>query len=251
MSSNYVDLHCHLDLYPDFVSAVKDAEQAQVYTLSVTTTPRAWPRNREVTEGTRYIRAGLGLHPQLAQERSTEILLWDQYLPEARYVGEVGIDAGPHYYRSFGVQKEIFQYILQRCAQQRNKILSVHSVRAAKIVLDLIERYLPPPTGSVVLHWFSGTSSEAQRAFDLGCYFSVNSEMLLNERGHRLVASIPPDCVLTETDGPFTRFNGRVAFPSDVIYNVQAIAEIRRSSVEEVKYEVARNLKALLNVATI
>jgi TatD DNase family protein len=98
MASQYVDLHCHLDLYPDFVSAVEEAERAGVYTLTVTTTPKAWPRNREVTQGTRFVRAALGLHPQLIHERKDEISLWDQYLAEARYVGEVGIDAGPRYY---------------------------------------------------------------------------------------------------------------------------------------------------------
>jgi TatD DNase family protein len=131
MPPNYVDLHCHLDLYPDFMSAVQDAERAAVYTLTMTTTPKAWPRNREVTEATHYVRAALGLHPQLVYERAHEISLWDQYLPEARYVGEVGIDAGPRYYRSLDPQKEVFVHMLQGCARYGDKILSVHTVRSA------------------------------------------------------------------------------------------------------------------------
>ena len=42
-----VDFHCHLDLYPDHQAAVEEAEDAGVFTLAVTTTPRAWPRNHE------------------------------------------------------------------------------------------------------------------------------------------------------------------------------------------------------------
>ena len=246
MSSNYVDLHCHLDLYPDFVSAVRDAERAAVYTLAVTTTPKAWPRNREVTEGTRYVRAGLGLHPQLVHERSDEISLWDQYLPEARYVGEVGIDASPRYYRSLDLQKEVFGHVLQECAKHGNKILSVHSVRSAKTVLDLIERHLPTSRGKVVLHWFSGSISEARRAIDIGCFFSINAEMLLNDKGHRLVRIIPADRVLTETDGPFTRVNERTACPSDVRDTVETIAVLQRSTTEEIKLRIANNLRRLL-----
>jgi TatD DNase family protein len=113
MSSHYVDLHCHLDLYEDFVSAVSKAEKAEVFTLTVTTTPKAWPRNRELTESTSFVRAALGLHPQLIHERADEISLWEEYPPQTRYVGEVGLDAGPLYFRSLDLQKEIFGHVLQ------------------------------------------------------------------------------------------------------------------------------------------
>jgi len=93
--SRLVDFHCHLDLYPDHASAVRAAEAARVYTLTVTTTPKAWPRNHELATGTRYVRAALGLHPQLVAERASELTLWERYLPETPYVGEVGLDAGP------------------------------------------------------------------------------------------------------------------------------------------------------------
>jgi len=47
-----VDFHCHLDLYPDHEAAIARAEAARVYTLTVTTTPKAWPRNNDLTRGT-------------------------------------------------------------------------------------------------------------------------------------------------------------------------------------------------------
>ena len=97
MQAALVDFHCHLDLFPDPVSAVRDAEAAGIYTLTVTTTPKAWPRNHDLTQKTKYVRAALGLHPQLIAERSAEINLWEEYLPQTRYIGEVGLDAGPRY----------------------------------------------------------------------------------------------------------------------------------------------------------
>src|SRR3954465_7939031 len=101
-----VDFHCHLDLYPDHEAAIARAEAARIYTLTVTTTPRAWTRNYELTRGTRYVRAALGLHPQLVAERAGELPLWEQHLPETRYVGEVGLDAGPRFYKSLETQKQ-------------------------------------------------------------------------------------------------------------------------------------------------
>ena len=112
-----VDFHCHLDLYPDHAAAVQMAEDAGIFTLAVTTTPRAWPRNNELTQHTRYVRAALGLHPQLVAEREHEIKLWDQYLSETRYVGEVGLDAGPRFYKSLDAQKRVFRHVLERCAE--------------------------------------------------------------------------------------------------------------------------------------
>lgn len=249
MHSNYVDLHCHLDLYQDFLAAVLEAERSEVFTLTVTTTPKAWPRNREVTELTRYVRAALGLHPQLVHERAEEITLWDQYLAETRYVGEVGIDAGPRYYRSLDLQKEVFEHVLQQCESAGNKILTVHSVRSAKAVLDLIERNFSLTRGRVILHWFSGTKSEIQRASEMGCYFSVNAEMLRNERGRQLLSSIPDKRLLTETDGPFTRVNERIAQPSDVRHTVELIADLRRASAEDIRLSIVQNFKKLLEVS--
>jgi TatD DNase family protein len=246
MSARFVDFHCHLDLYPDPEAAIREADAACVYTLTVTTTPRAWPRNLEMTRKTRFIRAGLGLHPQLVAEHSGELSLWDRHLPETRYVGEVGLDAGPRYFRSFDLQKQVFQHILERCAKAGGKVLTVHSVRCAKAVLDLIEQHLPPPSGKVVLHWFTGSKSEARRAADLGCYFSINAAMLSNEKGCALVAAIPADRLLTETDGPFTRVGNQPARPRDVAIVIDQLAAQQAIPSGVLAGRVISNLRALL-----
>jgi len=246
-----VDFHCHLDLFPDFVSAVKDAEEAGIYTLTVTTTPRAWARNLELTYTTRHVRAALGLHPQLIAEYSAEIKLWEEYLPQARYVGEVGLDAGPNYYRSLDLQREIFTHILRKCSEAGGKILTVHSVRSATAVLDLIETHLPPPKGQVVLHWFTGSKSEARRATELGCYFSINSAMLRNDKGRDLVAMLPADRLLSETDAPFTKFDNRPTAPIDVKDTVRMLGAARGVMQEDLAREINSNLRSLLQSASI
>jgi hypothetical protein len=53
MTTRYVDFHCHLDLFKDMDSAVRDADAAGIYTLTVTTTPKAWPRNRDLARQTK------------------------------------------------------------------------------------------------------------------------------------------------------------------------------------------------------
>lgn len=240
--TNLVDFHCHLDLYPDHLAQVERCEREGIFTLAVTTTPKAWARNNEVASRTRHVRAGLGLHPQVVSERAHEIALWEELLPLTRYVGEVGLDAGPKFYGSFEKQKSIFDRILTCCARGGGKILSIHSVRCTTTVLDMIEATLPPPRGQVVLHWFSGTAAEARRAADLGCYFSINAEMLLNARRSSLVEKLPRDRLLTETDGPFTEVNGKPSRPSDVGATVAKLADVLKISKEECAQCILANL---------
>lgn len=246
MRSRLVDFHCHLDLYPDHAAAVKRCERDGVFTLAVTTTPKAWPRNHELASATHHVRAALGLHPQLVSERAHEIGLWEELLPRTRYVGEVGLDAGPRFYRSFETQKEIFARVLTLCAAAGNKIVTTHSVRATTAVLDMIEQYMPPPRGRVVLHWFTGTAAEAKRAVDLGCYFSVNAEMLANEKRAAITKALPLERVLTETDGPFTQSDARPSIPSDVWIAVQGLARVHGMSESGVSSIIIQNLKSLL-----
>lgn len=246
IKSGLVDFHCHLDLYPDHEKAVKDAESAGIFTLAVTTTPRAWPRNNDLTKNTKYVRAALGLHPQLVSEYENEITIWDNYLSETRYIGEVGLDAGPRFYKSIDAQKRVFRYILMRCAEAGDKILSIHSVRTSKLVLDYIEELMPSGKGKVVLHWFTGTKKEVARAVNLGCYFSINSTMLMSEKHIPMIMEIPIDRILTETDGPFTKSSNRPSVPPDVIDVIDILAQLHKMKPNELALIVLANLRQLL-----
>jgi TatD DNase family protein len=242
-----VDFHCHLDLYPDHAQMVAECEAQGIFTLSVTTTPRAWSQNQALASSTKHVRIALGLHPQLVGEYATEINLWRDLLPQSRYVGEVGLDAGPKFYGSFATQKTVFETVLRKCADQGDKILTIHSVRAARIVLDMIETHLPSSKGKVVLHWFTGTRAEAERAVKLGAYFSINGEMLRNDKHRKMVASLPLDRILTETDGPFTKIDNRETKPVDVRRTIEDLAVVRAMQSQEISETILNNLKQLVS----
>jgi TatD DNase family protein len=243
----WIDFHCHLDLYPDHEALIRECDRQKIATLAVTTTPKAWPRNRDMAGGSSYVRVALGLHPQLVAERATELPLFEAYLPEARYVGEIGLDAGPRFYRSLGQQEQVFERVLRASAAQGGKILTVHSVRTVAKVLRAIEEHLPPDRGRVVLHWFTGSRSEARRATELGCYFSINGEMLRSPSRRDVVASLPVDRLLTETDGPFVRLHDRTVRPADVKATVQELAEVRGMTVDDMSALLVANLRSLVS----
>ena len=242
----WVDFHCHVDLYRDHAAVIAECDKERVATLAVTTTPKAWKRNREMAAGSQHVRVALGLHPQLVAERAGELPLFEALLPDARYVGEIGLDAGPRFYRSFPEQERIFERILRACAEQGGKILTVHSVRAVPKVLDRIEAALPQDRGRVILHWFTGTPAEARRAAAMGCYFSINREMLRSDRHRKLVAGLPLDRLLTETDGPFVEIDGTPVRPPSVSDTVAELGDLRGIDSGELGKKIISNLRALV-----
>jgi len=242
---NLVDYHCHLDLYPNHEALFAECDREGVHTLAVTTTPKAWPHNNELASRSQYVRAALGFHPQLVGERAAELPLWEKYLPLTRYVGEVGLDAGPRFYSTIEAQKLVFERVLTLCRQTEAKILTVHSVRAATAVLEMIEKHLMPSRSCVVLHWFTGRRAEAKRALDMGCYFSINAEMVKSQRQRDLLSELPLDRLLTETDGPFCQFNGRPIRPVNVSFVVDALSTILRQEPTYVRMAVLSNLRRL------
>jgi TatD DNase family protein len=78
--------------------------------------------------------------------------------------------------------------------------------------------------GKVILHWFSGAGTELERAANFGMYFSVNTAMVNSKKGQMLISRMPPDRVVTESDGPFVRVADEPAHPrhiGEVIKNYQ------------------------------
>lgn len=238
-----IDFHCHLDLYPDPRAAAERASQAGVYVLSVTTTPKAWQGTAMLAQGLPRVRTALGLHPQLAHERHAEMALFEGLLGQTRYVGEVGLDGSPELKPHAGVQRRIFDRVLWACAKAGGRVISIHSRRAADDVLDALARR--PDAGVPVLHWFSGTARQLERAVAMGCWFSVGPAMLSSPKGLALVGAMPRERILTETDGPFGIARGRPLEPGDVVLAEVELAKVWRCGTDEVRghlFNTFRNL---------
>lgn len=242
-----IDFHCHLDLYPDPHAVVRECVARGVYVLSVTTTPSAWAGTAALARDAPRIRTALGLHPQIVHERKGELPLFERLLPEVRYVGETGLDGGSEYKRHWQDQVVAFTRILELCERAGGRILTVHSRRAARPVLDTLA--LHPGAGVPILHWFSGTSRELTQAVDLGCWFSVGPTMLAGEKGRALASRMPRDRVLTETDGPFAQLDGRPALPWDAEQAISLLAEVWDEPVPSVKAQIDSNLRHLAGTA--
>jgi len=116
-------------------------------------------------------------------------------------------------------------------------LLSIHSTGAVEAVLEDLERR---PPKAAILHWFSGTDDQAKRAVRAGWYFSVNVAMR-----ETMVAALPPDRVLPETDFPSTRRHRGAARPGDVDALESRLSAMWGIDTAEVRARLFRNLRAI------
>lgn len=240
-----IDFHCHLDLYPNPQAVRDECVRRGLYVLSVTTAPSAWLGTSALAADAPRIRTALGLHPQLAHERHNELPLFDKFLAETHYVAEIGLDNAPEFRKHWQVQVLVFEHVLEQCCAVGGKIMSIHSRRASTPVLECLEKF--PEAGTPILHWFSGSLRDLDRAVALGCWFSVGPAMLASAKGRTLAARMPSERVLTESDGPFAQLDGKSLLPWDMGTALETLSQLWSLPTAKVEQILHRNLKALLS----
>lgn len=191
------DTHFHLDLQKNVKAAIEEINANKIYTIAMTNLPVLYEKEKQQYDSP-YIRTALGFHPELIGEYKKYIpLMWEK-LSEARYIGEVGLDFTDKTYQAD--QVSFFSELVQRCRKDENKIISIHSRKAEREVLDVLDDAF---SFKAILHWYSGDESLLNRAVKMGCYFSVNVNMLKSRKIERMLEIVPKNRILLETDSPF------------------------------------------------
>lgn len=242
-----IDAHCHVDLYPDYEQVVQDINRDRIATIAVTNAPSVFQHSANLIGKQKYVRVALGLHPELVAQRSKEITTFIELSSTTRFIGEVGLDFVTTDAEERKLQQKVFAAILADCAFYKDKILTVHSRRAARDVVDMVGIGF---TGSVILHWFSGSIPVLENALGKGCFFSVNPAMTKSEAGQRIIQAIPKNRLLTETDGPFSMVGQRASKPCDVGLVILYLASIWKLPEESVAKQVYANFQAILSEPT-
>lgn len=238
-----IDLHCHVDLYPDPVAILNEAEARGAFVLAVTTTPKAWRGTLGLVGNRRRMRVALGLHPEVVAERHREVELLCAMMPEARYIGEVGLDGSPPHRGSMDLQMQVFDRVLSECEKLGGRVLTIHSRGAAGRVVEALERH--PKAGLPILHWFSGSFRQLERAVSAGCWFSIGPAMLRSAKGRDLAAAMPMERILTETDAPFARLGDRPLYPWEATSCLPELADIHCTDRKAMFGTIKRNLKRM------
>jgi TatD DNase family protein len=217
-----IDAHCHIDLYPDPLKEAKRIEERGDVAIAVTNLPSHYEMGKPYLSGYRRVKLALGLHPLLATHHAEELEGFVRLASEANYIGEIGLDFSPEGYRTKDTQLKSFSRVLETI-QDRRRFLTIHSRRADRVVFEMLRDY---EIQGAVFHWYSGSEADLERIAKDGHFFSVNQAMISSDRGRKLVARMPRDLVLTETDGPYILRQGRPILAADVLNVLEALAEI-------------------------
>lgn len=239
--TRYVDTHCHLDLLNDPAGALDAAGDTVV--VAVTELPSRYRLLKSRFRNDRRVRVALGLHPlRAATAGPIEEGMLIRQLPECDYVGEIGLDFSPHGRDIKAAQLRVFERLLAEPAL-RNKVVTVHSRGAERDVIDRLRQ-----AGiRAVLHWYTGPAPVIDEALAAGMYFSFNPPMITSAKGRALLAAVPADRVLTETDAPFAKTKGRPLAPLDVRLAVEGLARQWSTTADDAKDVIHDNLGRLFS----
>lgn len=237
-----VDTHCHLASFDLPKGIIAAANTKKVRIVAVTETPDEYRRLRARLGPAANVDVALGLHPGSAAALDrNQLTRFFRMLPEADWVGEVGLDfrreTTPRDRRS---QRVAFESILGH-AQINSKTMTVHSRGAVTDVVECLEQV----SVRAILHWFTGSLRVAEQALSIGAYFSINPAMMVSERGRALLRFLPRDRVLVESDGPYCRVEGQAVTPASLRELVGKMAAEWGASVSDVDEVLDQNLRRL------
>ncbi len=211
MPLDLVDIGVNLahDRYdPDRPQVVERARRVGVTHLIVTgstleSTRHAIDLAREYPA---VIRATAGVHPHhAAQFDSTDVPVLRALLQatEVCAAGECGLD----YFRNYSPhaeQQRAFRRQLELAAETR-KPAFLHQRAAHADFIAIVRDYLPHLPGAVA-HCFTDGARELEECLALGLYIGITGWICDERRGahlQELVARVPAERLLLETDGPY------------------------------------------------
>lgn len=199
-----------------------------------------------------YMYAAVGLHPDevgaLNDERF-EYLKSQCQKEKVVAVGEIGLD----YYwdnESHDVQKKWFVRQLE-LARELNLPVIIHSRDAAEDTLKIMKEHAQGLRG--VIHCFSYSKELAEEYVKLGFHIGIGGVVTFkNGKKLKEVAEVVPlERILLETDCPYLApepYRGKRNSSLYIPHIVQAIADIKGITCEEVVAQTEQNGKTLFGI---
>jgi TatD DNase family protein len=191
---------------------------------------------RVLSRQDRFIAWGVGCHPRFLRSQegfqATRFCALAEKLP---LVGEVGLDTGSRV--PMETQLSTFRQVLETVAGLP-RLVSIHSYQATGLVLKELERR---PIAIPILHWWTGNVVETKRAVELGCYFSIHSQVARNSK-FRL--HVPLERVLVESDHGYN--DPPPAIPSRIQWVEYLVAQQYAADVKELRQLAWRNFARIV-----
>lgn len=250
-----VDSHCHLDASEfdadrsDVIARAR-AAGVQVQVLPAVTAA-SWPKLRETCRMADGLYPAYGLHPMFLDahrpEHLDELRGWiERERPCA--VGECGLD-----FFVAGLDAELQQQYFMgqlRVARDFDLPVIVHARRAVDAVIAAIKQ-----VGGLrgVVHSFPGSPDQAAQLHKLGFLLGLGGPLTYDraQRLQRLVATMPLEQLLLETDAPDqpdAGIRGERNEPSRLPVILDTVARLRGQPAEDIAAQTTANAKRLFGL---
>jgi len=246
-----VDVHCHVDLYPDLRDTVTRAKQIGVVAIvAVSMDVKSMETVMEISNSySGFIFPSLGLHPE-ASGKSTEtdlkkaIELIRSSSKNLVAIGEIGLD---HYFvkskELYPQQEKIFREML-RISKELNLPVILHTKGAERLIFKILDEY---KLKNVLIHWYTGPGDLIDIGIQKGYYFSITPAIAYSKKVQYVAEKVSLNHLLSESDGP-VEYNKIRGEPKDCSVIVQKIANIKGYNENKVEQELFENAVSFFNL---
>jgi TatD DNase family protein len=250
-----IDSHAHLE-YPQFdedrdamLQRAREAGVATILAIGGAAGPDHLASAIPFAEAHDWIYATAGIHPHeanLATDSHFADLEKLTHHPRFLAVGEIGLDYF-HNHSPREIQATVFRRQLD-IARAAKKPIVIHCRDAWTDCLTILESHWLSAGLGGILHCFTGTPEEARKGIELGFLvsFAANITYPKNSALRDTASELPLDRILTETDSPYLapqRARGKRNEPAYVAEVAQTLANVRKSTTEEVAAATAANFR--------
>jgi TatD DNase family protein len=254
---SFIDCHTHLcetDFTEDIDSVIENALKSGVKAAIVVSEKcEQFDRIIELhNKFPSFCLPSFGVHPvqrdasgneRSATTKDLDGLLSAVELHQSKLVciGEIGLDFTPHWCRTDEDKTSQRDVLLAQVelAKQFNLPINVHSRSAGRPTIALLKQ---AGADKVLLHAFDGKASVALEGVQCGYYFSIPPSIVRSQQKKKLVAAIPLDHILLETDspalGPVPQQRNE---PCNVNIACQYIADIKKLDIATVAEVTSHN----------
>lgn len=253
-----IDAHCHLDFSAfdsDRDEVIRNAKMVGVKHFVIPAATRAGWQNVLALAHRADVSVCLGLHPYfMSEHREQDLMALDQLITQqaechrVAAVGECGIDQ--RLTDTLGQQWYYFDAQLSLAKQHKLPVV-IHCVQANDQVKKRLREMALPHGG--LIHAFAGSYEQAMAFVQLGYTLGLGGAVTYKraQRLRRVVAQLPDDSFVLETDSPdmpLSGYQGKRNEPSRVAKVCEAVAALRHQSVQEVAALSSANAVRLFNL---
>ena len=258
-----IDVHCHLDndqYKDDLDKIIENARKAGVKKLIATGIDHDSNKfSLELAKKYDIIEAAVGRYPDDAMDQESgphrttvydDIEFMRKHKNEFIAIGEIGLDL--FHGKEIKKQIEAFRKLIG-LSVELGKVIVIHSRKAERETLDVLDEFKKLDPDKVVLHCFSGKKSLVKEAIEKGYNFSIPANIVRAQNFQDLVKACPLKRLLTETDGPYLSpfknpdgsFNRNE--PENVKESIKVISKIKKITENECMNQIFMNYQRIFS----